>query len=93
MAKGHAFKATIKARFARDLSGLRKNAIAGYENHERVRINVGIYRYKDWQEVLKLKDPTCLEKMKLAFVTGWPSVPVDGTEIEYLATSTERNWI
>lgn len=39
-----------------------------------------------------MKDPTCQEKMDLAFVIDWPSLPINGNTRTSLTTNTERNW-
>lgn len=39
-----------------------------------------------------MKNPTCLEKQKLAFKIDFPRIPIDGTTLEHEVTRTVRNW-
>ena len=69
-----------------------QHAKEGFRDYPNVQIQIGAYRFQDWQKLLEMKNPTCKEKMDLAYKLDYHRVPIDGSENERLVLKTERNW-
>ena len=88
-----AFKSYYTAKFTRSLKEQQAMfALPELKDRDNVIVSIAIYHYKQWGEMLQLKNATCKQKEELAFRLTRARVPLDGTKTTGWVTTTERNW-